>query len=127
MIYIPRDDITRKLMGYPSPAWTYKGIRGVHIPKAVNHGGEKILAVKVQVPYGENSRFQNNGDLLLYSKNRTLACTIRRFDGPAQYDRITEVVRTRGFNGTKAYFMAKLESAEILVVKISEVLAEQPW
>lgn len=54
-------------------------------------------------------------------------CAVRRSDGPTAYDRISNVIRTRGVGGAKAYFAAELKSKDELVVKVSEVLAEQPF
>jgi hypothetical protein len=83
--------------------------------------------LKVQVPYTGNRKIDSTGELLLYTKKRDFACTIRRSDEPDEYDRISQVVRTKGVGGVKAYFAAELESKDKLVVKVSEVLAEQPW
>ncbi|KAJ7021468.1 ankyrin repeat-containing domain protein, partial [Mycena alexandri] len=125
---MPTADLTRKYMGYPTQASSFSNnrTRAAHTPKNLDHES-KTLVVKVQVPYTGNLKIRSTGDLLLYTKKRDFACTIRRADGPAEYDRISEVVRTKGAGGAKAYFAAELESKEKLVVKISEALAEQPW
>lgn len=125
---IPTADLTRKFMGYPTDAssWSNTRTRAAHTPKNLDREA-KTLVLKVQVPYTGNPQILSTGDLLLYTKKRDFACTIRRVDGPAEYDRISEVVRTKGVGGAKAYFAAELESKEKLVVKVSEVLAEQPW
>ena len=65
--------------------------------------------------------------MLVYSKSRNFECRIRREDAPAAYDRVAQIVRTKGFLGAKAYFVVQLKSANELVVKISEVLADQPF
>ncbi|KAJ7675485.1 ankyrin repeat-containing domain protein [Mycena rosella] len=125
---IPTADFTRQAMGYPTePAsWSSNKTRAAHTPKNLDHES-KTLVLKVQVPYTGSSEIRSTGNLLLYTKKRDFACTIRRSDSPAAYDRISEVVRTKGVGGAKAYFAAELESKEKLVVKVSEVLAEQPW
>ncbi|KAJ7485156.1 ankyrin [Mycena galericulata] len=125
---IPTADLTRKFMGYPTQAssWSNNRTRAAHTPKNLDRES-KTLIIKVQVPYTGNPQIRSTGDLLLYTKKRDFACTIRRSDAPAEYDRISEVVRTKGVGGAKAYFAAELESKEKLVVKVSEVLAEQPW
>ncbi|KAJ7764854.1 ankyrin repeat-containing domain protein [Mycena metata] len=125
---IPTADFTRKYMGYPTQASSFSNTqtRAAHTPKNLDRES-KTLVLKVQVPYTGNPQIRSTGDLLLYTKKRDFACTIRRVDGPADYDRISEVVRTKGVGGAKAYFAAELESREKLVVKISESLAEQPW
>ncbi|KAJ6558131.1 ankyrin repeat-containing domain protein [Mycena capillaripes] len=125
---IPTAEFTRKFMGYPTQAssWSNNRTRAAHTPKNLDREA-KTLVLKVQVPYTGNPKTQSKGDLLLYTKKRDFACTIRRSDSPAEYDRISQVVRTKGVGGAKAYFAAELESKEKLVVKVSEVLAEQPW
>ncbi|KAJ7747686.1 ankyrin [Mycena maculata] len=125
---IPTADFTREFMGYPTQAssWSNNRTRAAHTPKNLDREA-KTLVLKVQVPYTGNPQIRSTGDLLLYTKKRDFACTIRRSDAPTEYDRISEVVRTKGVGGAKAYFAAELESKEKLVVKVSEVLAEQPW
>lgn len=125
---IPTADFTRHYMGYPTQpsSWSSTQTRAAHTPKNLDRAA-KTLVLKVQVPYTGNPQIRSTGDLLLYTKKRDFACTIRRSDGPAEYDRISEVVRTKGVGGAKAYFAAELKSKEKLVVKVSEVLAEQPW
>ncbi|KAF7290580.1 hypothetical protein MIND_01298100 [Mycena indigotica] len=118
-------DLTRNLAGYS------KG----PLPKAASvatykklHGEAKSIVIKVQVPFtGSYPITRSTGDLMVYTKKRDFACTIRRSDGPEPYEQISEVVRTKGVGGAKAYFAAELESKDRLVVKISEPLAEQPW
>ncbi|KAJ6632557.1 hypothetical protein B0H10DRAFT_2427203 [Mycena sp. CBHHK59/15] len=124
---IPTAEFARTAMGYPtqSASWSSNRTRAAHTPKNLDE--TKSIVVKVQVPYSGNPHAQSTGDLLVYTKKRDFACTIRRSDARADYDRISEVVRAKGVGGAKAYFAAELESREKLVVKVSEVLAEQPW
>ncbi|KAJ7912521.1 hypothetical protein B0H13DRAFT_2007055 [Mycena leptocephala] len=125
---VPTAELTRQFMGYPTKpsSWSHNQMRAAHTPKGLDREA-KTLVVKVQVPYTGNSKIRSTGELLLYTKKRDFACTIRRSDGPDEYDRISQVVRTKGVGGAKAYFAAELESKDKLVVKVSEVLAEQPW
>jgi hypothetical protein len=125
---VPTAELTRQFMGYPTKpsSWSHNQMRAAHTPKGLDREA-KTLVVKVQVPYTGNSKIRSTGELLLYTKKRDFACTIRRSDGPEEYDRISQVVRTKGVGGAKAYFAAELESKDKLVVKVSEVLAEQPW
>ncbi|KAJ6516747.1 ankyrin repeat-containing domain protein [Mycena vitilis] len=125
---IPTAEFTRQFMGYPTQpsSWSTNRTRAAHTPKNLDREA-KTLILKVQVPYTGNPSVRSKGDLLLYTKKRDFACTIRRTDGPSEYDRISQVVRTKGVGGAKAYFAAELESREKLIVKVSEVLAEQPW
>ena len=88
------------------------------------------MIIKVQVPFDISrgmSVDSSHGNLLIYSKNRNFVCGVRRSDGPTAYDRISNIVRTKGVGGAKAYFAAELKSKDELLVKVSEVLAEQPF
>ncbi|KAJ7911586.1 hypothetical protein B0H13DRAFT_2009257 [Mycena leptocephala] len=125
---IPTAEFTRQTLGYPtqSSSWSHNRTRLAHTPKNLDREA-KTLVLKVQVPYTGNRKVDSTGELLLYTKKRDFACTIRRSDEPDEYDRISQVVRTKGVGGVKAYFAAELESKDKLVVKVSEVLAEQPW
>ncbi|KAJ7207973.1 hypothetical protein GGX14DRAFT_455043 [Mycena pura] len=87
----------------------------------------KSIVVKVQVPFTGYPIVRSTGNLMVYTKKRDFACSIRRSDAPDEYERISEAVRTKGVGGAKAYFAAELESKDKLVVKIAEPLAEQPW
>lgn len=115
-------------MGYPtqSASWSNNRTRAAHTPKNLDRES-KTLVLKVQVPYTGNPAIASTGNLLLYTKKRDFACSIRRADAPTDYDRISQIVKTKGVGGAKAYFAAELESKDKLVVKVSEVLAEQPW
>ncbi|KAJ7280376.1 ankyrin repeat-containing domain protein [Mycena rebaudengoi] len=115
-------DLTRHILGYPTESTPTNRTRAAHAPKNLKKNQAKSIVIKVQVPLASGT-----GDLFIYTKKRDFACTIRRSDAPAEYDRISEVVRGKGVGGTKAYFTAELEAKERLVVKITEVLAEQPW
>ncbi|KAJ7641486.1 hypothetical protein FB45DRAFT_900330 [Roridomyces roridus] len=128
-VTMPTADLIRTRMGNPSQteSWTEKRTRAAHVPKGLHKKGGKTVVIKVQVPWTGDPRIKSQGDLMVYNKTRDFACTIRRGDAPEEYDRISEVVRTQGVNGAKAYFSAELESKDRLVVKVSEVLAAQPW
>jgi hypothetical protein len=65
--------------------------------------------------------------MLVYTKKRDFMCQVRRIDNPKAFDSLESVVRSKGVSGLKAYFSATLNSEDELVVKISEVLAEQPF
>jgi hypothetical protein len=83
----------------------------------------KKKIIKVQVPVMPGS----NDHLVVYDAKRELLCYILRRDAPAAYDRLTELVRSKGTSGLKAYLVAELKSKDELVIKIDEVLAEQPF
>ncbi|KAK7028322.1 hypothetical protein R3P38DRAFT_2935379 [Favolaschia claudopus] len=126
---IPTAEWTRQAMGFPtkSSSWSSTQTRSAHTPKNLDRGEGKTLVIKVQVPYTGDPNIISKGDLMVYTKKRDFACSIRRSDAPADYDRISHVVRTKGVGGAKAYFAAELESKDTLLVKVSDVLAEQPW
>lgn len=81
----------------------------------------RSIIIKVQVP------MTGTAEMLVYTKKRDLICTIRPEDNQKTFARLADVVRTKGVGGLKAYFTAELKSKDELVVKVSEVLAEQPF
>ncbi|EIW78283.1 ankyrin [Coniophora puteana RWD-64-598 SS2] len=109
-------DIVRRAMGTARDA----GAK-FDVPFASTRGAsEKSMVIKVQSNLGQ-------GPLLVYNKKRDLNCYIHRSDNPRGYDEIVKVIRAKGPMGLKAYFAAQLKSKDELVIKISEVLAEQPF
>ncbi|KAH0579439.1 hypothetical protein H2248_002301 [Termitomyces sp. 'cryptogamus'] len=101
--------------------------RAAHVPKNLSEG--KNMVVKVQLPYNlvMNRPEPGAGPLFVYNKKRDFVCQIRREDGAAAYDHISSVIATKGVGGAKAYFAAELKRRDELVIKVSEVLAEQPF
>jgi hypothetical protein len=89
---------------------------------AANVQSPKSLVIKVQVPLSPVSP-----GMLVYTKKRDFVCSIRPQDNRESYDRLVDVVKMKGVGGLKAYFVADLRSKDELVVKISDVLAEQPF
>lgn len=86
----------------------------------------KSIVIKVQVPTSPNK--DPKGEMLVYTKKRDeFTCTIRRIDGFDAYDSLYQTVKNKGVGGLKAYFSAMLHDKDKLVVKISEVLAPQPF
>jgi hypothetical protein len=128
-VITPTSTLTRNILGIPTPPTPDSHHRSAHIPKGLS-SEPKNLIIKVQVPFdlltGTSAR-ASQGNILVYSKKRDFVCSIRRLDCPAAYDRISNVVKTKGVGGAKAYFAAELKSKDELVVKVSEVLAEQPF
>lgn len=124
----PTSTFTRNAFGIPTPPIPSSHQRSAHIPKGLL-SESKNLVIKVQVPLNlsTGTTGASRGNLLIYSKKRDFVCAVRRSDGPTAYDRISNVIRTRGVGGAKAYFAAELKSKDELVVKVSEVLAEQPF
>lgn len=87
----------------------------------------KALVIKVQLPHTGPNSAASTGPLMIYTKKRDLVCQIVRADNRAGYDRISQFIREKGVGGSKAYLAAELQSKDELVVKLSEVLAVQPW
>ncbi|CAL1697526.1 unnamed protein product [Somion occarium] len=117
-------DLTRKALGMETQPRPARNSRFSHAPSTF----PKSMVIKVQVPYGFGTSAESSkGDLLIYTKKRDFVCMVQWTDEPQAYDRISHVVRTKGVGGAKAYFPAELRSADVLVVKVDEVLAEQPF
>ena len=117
-IWVPNQQIARVVSGLPSE---FPDPRTASSNKHVEYPKKKII--KVQVP--QIPAF--NGKLLVYDTKRELLCYILRGDAPVAFDRLTEVVQSKGTFGLKAYLVAELKSKDELVIKIDEVLAEQPF
>ncbi|KZP28435.1 ankyrin [Athelia psychrophila] len=123
---VPSATFTRNAMGIPTDPTPERHTRG---PRAPKFSESKSMVIKVQVPWmgPGNGAHVATGDLMIYNKKRDFVCQIKRADKPAEYDRISQVVRSQGVSGAKAYFSAELVKKYELVVKVSEVLATQPW
>jgi len=121
---ISRADFTRQALGLATPA-----TRPLRPGFTKNEAENKSMVIKIQVPVGlDNSPISSAlGELFVYNKKRDFVCTVARASNSAAYDAIVQIVRSRGVGGAKAYFAAELKNPDQLVVKISEVLAEQPF
>lgn len=129
---VSMSDVTRSVMGINSDANPPRTSKAANTPnpKSYSASQPKAMIIKVQVPWGLDISAQSrpsNADLLVYNKKRDFVCSIRLVDNPDGYERISSVVRTKGVGGAKAYFAAELRGKDELVVKIDEVLAEQPF
>ncbi|KAF7967440.1 hypothetical protein HWV62_34347 [Athelia sp. TMB] len=120
---IPIATFTRQSMGIPTDPTPERHTRGPRAPKSSE---PKSMIIKVQVPYLGPDTPAGTGDLMVYTKKRDFVCQIKRADKPAEYDRISQVVRSQGVGGAKAYFSAELVKRDELIVKVSEALATQP-
>ncbi|TFK66411.1 ankyrin [Pluteus cervinus] len=123
---MPVQQLTRNALGIPTPPLPATHLRGAHIPKKIGEDGKGII-IKVQVPWTGSRMAAGFGDLLIYTKKRDLVCLAQRSDDPMSYDRLCKVIKEKGPGGAKAYFAAELKSKDELVIKISEVLADQPF
>ena len=122
-------DVTRAALGYPVPKRPERNSRSVQIP-TIRPGEVKKTIVKIQLPFSVRlggPTPEEVGDMLVFDKQRTIVCRIRREDGPEAYLRISRTIRTKGLQGCKAYFPAEMQTTDKLVIKIAEVLAEQPF
>ncbi|KAF9219875.1 ankyrin [Gyrodon lividus] len=122
---ISRADFTRQAFGLSNP-----NTRPFKPGASKNVDFEnKSMVIKVQVPVDlfNNPVNSSPGGLLIYNKKRDFVCTADRTSNPVAYDAVVQAVRARGVGGAKAYFAAELKNRDELVVKISEVLAEQPF
>ncbi|ETW79583.1 hypothetical protein HETIRDRAFT_428078 [Heterobasidion irregulare TC 32-1] len=122
---MPTAAVTRSLLGYPTETPSAKQQRFSQQPTSY----PKKAVIKVQVPYGPAGppAVALLQSLLIYNKKRDFSCQVLRTGNEAAYDRIEQVIRSKGVLGSKGYFVAELKSADELVVKVNELLAEQPF
>jgi len=95
------------------------------IVKSTREASNKGMVIKIQAPVDTDT-----GAMLIYNKKRDFQCFLHRESCPAAYDEVLKVIRAHGPGrprGLKAYFASYLKSKSELVVKTSEVLAEQPF
>ncbi|RDB18174.1 Ankyrin repeat domain-containing protein 63 [Hypsizygus marmoreus] len=127
---IPMAVVTYQKYGYGKPAYQVPEShwRAAHIPSGLSSESKQLI-VKVQTPFdfARAAPCDGTGKLLIYTKKRDFVCYIRREENVSAYDRLLEIVKAQGIQGAKAYFAAELRSKDELVVKVSEVLAEQPF
>ncbi|KAF9474577.1 hypothetical protein BDN70DRAFT_842083 [Pholiota conissans] len=97
----------------PAPTTSTKKVKPLDYPKDI--------VIKVQIAMSRGS------PMMIYTKRKDFLCHVRRSDAPRDFDIVENVVMTKGFSGLKAYFAATLKSENELVVKIADVLAEQPF
>ncbi|KDR76284.1 hypothetical protein GALMADRAFT_247597 [Galerina marginata CBS 339.88] len=123
----PNQEIANKVLGINTPT-PEAHRRGAHVPKRID-SESKNLIIKVQVPYDITTKgaLPGGNPLLVYTKKRDFVCHLKRPDKPAAYDQLSKIIVEKGVGGGKAYFAAELKSRDELIVKVSEVLAEQPF
>ena len=123
---------TRLGMGYPDPS---KG-------KTFTSGGKPLLkhkypkqaVIKVQLPFAgheaspkQQADAEQRGNCLVYTKKRDFVCQFRQIDNCNAWEPLIKVIKTKGVGGLKAYFAADIRSEDEIVLKVSEVLAEQSF
>jgi hypothetical protein len=124
---MPTADFVRQILGFHmTPETPEKHRRGAHVPKKVTG---KPMIIKVQVPWDAQltpeQRKKLTGPMMVYNKKRDFVCTLHREDDADAYDRLSAIIHDKGVGGAKAYFAAELAGQKSLVVKVSEVVAEQ--
>ncbi|KAI0354840.1 ankyrin [Trametes cingulata] len=126
---VPTADVQRAAFGYKVPKQSKRNMRSVHVPH-IPPGETKKMIVKIQVPFDMDTGMPQAaevGDMLVFDKKRSLVCRIRRQDDEEGYLRLSRIIRQKGVLGAKAYFSAEMRRTDKLVVKVSEVLAEQAF
>lgn len=121
---ISKADLMRQAFGLATPSTR------PHRPGFTKNEAEnKSMVIKIQVPVDLLNNPVNSalGALFVYNKKRDFVCTVQKESCSDSYDTIVQIVRSRGVGGAKAYFAAELKNPDELVVKVSEVLAEQPF
>jgi len=116
---IPNQLLARAVSGFPSPP--VSELLQKPSPGPMEYPRKKVIKVqipKLQIP---------DAPIVVYDAKRDFLCYLLRRDTPAEYDRLTEFVQSKGTFGLKAYLAADLKSKDELVIKIDEVLAEQPF
>ncbi|EIW78282.1 hypothetical protein CONPUDRAFT_167323 [Coniophora puteana RWD-64-598 SS2] len=115
-------DVTQRLFGgVPDDGSKLKE----SVVKSTREASNKGMVIKIQAPVDTDT-----GAMLIYNKKRDFQCFLHRESCPAAYDEVLKVIRAHGPGrprGLKAYFASYLKSKDELVVKASEVLAEQPF
>ncbi|KAF5378473.1 hypothetical protein D9615_007088 [Tricholomella constricta] len=119
---MPTQALANKFFGLSAstPATHY---RSAHVPKGIA-SESKNLVVKVQVPFNPATNRPEAGavgGLFIYTKKRDFVCRVLREDCPKEYDRVAEVIRTKGVGGSKAYFAAELRSKDEQVAEVPGV------
>lgn len=129
---ISTSSLLRSELGYPDPS---KGKTSSSGGKALSkHKYPKQAVIKVQLPFAgpqaspkQQANAEQTGSCLVYTKKRDFVCQFRPIDNRSAWNSLVKVIKTKGVGGLKAYFAAEIRSEYEIVVKISEVLAEQSF
>jgi hypothetical protein len=124
--------IVRSGMGLPDPFKGKTSSSGCKAPP--KHKYPKQAVIKVQLPFAgpdaspkQQANAEQTGNCLVYTKKRDLVCQFRPIDNRNAWNPLIKVIKTKGVGGLKAYFAAEIRSEYEIVVKVSEVLAEQSF
>ncbi|TDL24581.1 ankyrin [Rickenella mellea] len=92
------------------------------------------MTIKAQLPLSPRiPGIPASGSILVYNRKRTFICNILPDHNGTAYERLTDVIRQKGVpltpggRGVKAYLQAELQDRDQLIVRVGEVLAEQPF
>ena len=119
-------------MGYTDPSKGKTFSSGAKAPS--KHKYPKQAVIKVQLPFAghhaspkDQANAEQTGSCLVYTKKRDFVCQFRPIDNPKAWKSLVKVIKSKGVGGLKAYFAADIRSEYEIVVKVSEVLAEQSF
>ena len=129
---VSTSSIVRNKMGYPMLSEGKTSSSGGKAPSKSKY--PKQAVIKVQLPFAghhaspkQQADAEQTGNCLVYTKKRDFVCQFRRIDNRNAWNSLIKVIKTKGVGGLKAYFAAEIRSEFEIVVKISEVLAEQSF
>jgi len=126
---IPRTFIERRKQGIAlDPTLARRVYEGNHIPKTTSEDQPKSLVIKIDLvwPHDNNDPKFQDMTLIAYTKKRDFACAIRRKHNRSAMNRIIKMMKGQG-SEKALYLAAELRSKYELVLKVSEVLAAQPF
>ncbi|KDQ50802.1 hypothetical protein JAAARDRAFT_211502 [Jaapia argillacea MUCL 33604] len=126
-VLMPTAHMTRQFFGQDVGPVPEHQQRAANVPRG-STSKTKSMVIKVQVPYTPGDiPTASQAPLLIYTKKRDFVCSIKRGDGPKAYDTLAAIVKSKGVGGAKGYFPAELKGKDELVVKVDQILAEQPF
>jgi len=64
--------------------------------------------------------------MLIYNQSRSFQCYVDQ-DGSPDVKRVTEIIKRRGWNGIKGYFLAHQDGASGELVLSDAILPTQAW
>lgn len=124
--------MVRSGLGYPDPSKGKTVSSGCKAPSKDKY--PKQAVIKVQLPFAghgaspkQQADAEQTGNCLVYTKKRDFVCQFRPVDNRKAWNSLIKVIKTKGVGGLKAYFAADFRSEYEIVVKVSEVLAEQSF
>ena len=124
--------VVRNTMGIPDPSKGKIFSSGGKAPS--KHKYPKQAVIKIQLPFAgrdatptQQAVAEQAGNCLVYTKKRDFVCQFRPKDNHTAWKSLVKVIKTKGVGGLKAYFAADIRSEYEIVVKVSEVLAEQSF